>query len=170
MQSSPPFSCPAARMPQRACSQATLWYFRWLSCKIPCVADIIILSPVSNICKAVPMALFWVTNILMDSTKKTEKHFKFLFNLTGKLTRAFLTVNRATHSNPGTQVESKNKHFSTGWQTDLARKFTTKIHILKSKSSNVITQMAQSSKLITVNYSLILRYITLKSNFNVNSK
>ena len=83
MQSSPPFSCPAARMPQRACSQATLWYFRWLSCKIPCVADIIILSPVSNICKAVPMALFWVTNILMDSTKKTEKRFKFLFNLTG---------------------------------------------------------------------------------------
>ena len=64
----------------------------------------IILSPVSNIWKAVPMALFWVTNILMDSTKKTEKHFKFLFNLTGKLTRAFLT----------TQVESQNKDFSTG--------------------------------------------------------
>ena len=46
--------------------------------------------------------------------KKTEKRFKFLFNLTGKLTRAFLTVNRATYSNPGTQVESQNKDFSTG--------------------------------------------------------
>ena len=40
--------------------------------------------------------------------------FKFLFNLIGKLTRAFLTVNHATHSNPGKQVESQNKDFSTG--------------------------------------------------------
>ena len=62
-------------MPRRACSQATLWYFKWLSCKIPCVADIIILSPVSNICKAVPMALFWVSNINAFN-KKNRKAFQ----------------------------------------------------------------------------------------------
>ena len=150
-------------MPWRACSQATLWYFRWLSCKIPCVADIIILSLVSNICKAVPMALFWVTNILMDSTKKNRKAFQISLQPDWQIDKSIFN-SQSCHIlkswYTGGVPEQRLQH----WLIDrLSQKVYQKKHILKSKSSNVIKEMVQSSKLITVNYSL-------KSNFNVNSK
>lgn len=44
-----------------------------------------IVTPVSFVCEALPISLFWACNGL----KLLEMHFKFLFNLTGKSTMAF---------------------------------------------------------------------------------
>ena len=46
------------------------------------------LKLVSKICLAAPISLFWVPCGL---NKLPEMHFKFLINLIGKLTNAFLT-------------------------------------------------------------------------------
>ena len=46
------------------------------------------LKLVSKICLAAPISMFWVPCGLNELP---EMHFKFLINLTGKLTNAFLT-------------------------------------------------------------------------------
>ena len=46
------------------------------------------LTPVSNVCKAVLISLFWVPSGL---NKLLELRFKFPFNLIGKMTMLFLT-------------------------------------------------------------------------------
>ena len=45
-------------------------------------------TPVSNVCKAVLMSLFWVPK---GRNELLKMHFEFHFNLIGKLTMAVLT-------------------------------------------------------------------------------
>ena len=46
-------------------------------------------TPVSNVCKVAPISLFWAANGLNNLP---EMRFRFPFNLIGKSTMAFLTV------------------------------------------------------------------------------
>ena len=48
------------------------------------------ISPVTNICEAAPISLFWAPN---GVNELPEMRFKFSFNLIGKLTMAFFQAN-----------------------------------------------------------------------------
>ena len=71
-------------------------------------------TPVSNVCKVAPISLFWAANGLNNLP---EMRFRFPFNLIGKWTMAFLTVQSWRKSNPGTQVAAQNKDFVADLQT-----------------------------------------------------
>ena len=65
---------------------------KWQAIKLtffkPCLTPVSNVCEVSNICKAVPISLFWA---LRGLNELPEVHFEFPFNLIGKLTMAFLT-------------------------------------------------------------------------------
>ena len=56
---------------------------QWISCSLRCRGN---LTPVSNVCEAAPISLFWAPNGLNELP---EVHFQFPFNLIGKSTMAF---------------------------------------------------------------------------------
>ena len=74
------------------------------------------LTLVSNACNAAPISLFRAPNGL---NKLLEMHFKFPFNLIGKLIMTFLKASHSACSNPGKQVGTQNKDYSAVLQTDL---------------------------------------------------
>ena len=61
------------------------------------------ISPVTNICEAAPISVFWVPN---GVNELPEMRSKFSSDLIGKLTMAFFQANHGAYSNPGREVES----------------------------------------------------------------
>ena len=91
----------------------------WLQKKNPSLRRRRILTSASDVCKAAPILLFWVTNGLNELP---EVGLEFPFILIGKSSNGpFWQANHGAYSNPGTQVEAQNKDFGAVSQMDFTR-------------------------------------------------